>query len=150
VEWRVRRAPANGPKVKKASRFVKRFLCDTHALLFWLLDSKELSKKAKIVLSNPEHQILVSAASIWEIATKVRIGKLPEAAKFAKSPSDWIQKAKFDELPISVRHAQRAGFYAAKHADPFDRMLAAQSEIEKIPLLTRDAALSAFDIERVW
>jgi PIN domain nuclease of toxin-antitoxin system len=104
----------------------------------------------RAVLSDPEHHIYVSAASIWEIATKFRIGKLPEAATFVKSPSDWIQRARFEELPISVRHAHRAGSYRAKHADPFDRMLAAQSEIEKIPLVSRDAALSAFDIERVW
>jgi PIN domain nuclease of toxin-antitoxin system len=127
-----------------------RYLCDTHALLFWLLNSDSLSKKAKQILMNPEHQILVSAASVWEVATKVRIGKLPEAARLAKAPSEWIQRAGFDELAVSVRHAQRAGSYASKHADPFDRMLAAQSELEKLPLLTRDPALAAFPIECVW
>jgi PIN domain nuclease of toxin-antitoxin system len=129
---------------------LKRFLCDTHALLFWLLDSKGLSKKARAIFTNPDHQIIVSAASVWEISTKVRIGKLPEAVEFAKEPSRWIQRARFEELPVSVRHAQRAGSYTAKHADPFDRMLAAQSEIEKIPLLTRDKALHAFAVKCVW
>jgi len=126
------------------------YLLDTHVLLWWLFDDRHLSKLARGIISDPENRILVSSASVWEIATKYRLGKLPSASEFIKSPGEWISRARFKELPISVAHAHRAGAFPQPHRDPFDRMLAAQSLIEEIPLIGRDDELKAFGARLVW
>ena len=100
-------------------------------------------------MADPRQQILVSSASVWEIATKFRLGKLPDAAEVATNIPDWISKAGFSTLSISPAHAQLAGTWQHQHRDPFDRMLAAQSKIEDLPLATNDILLRSFDIETV-
>ena len=91
----------------------------------------------------------MSAASVWEIATKFRLGKLPEAKSVANNVPDWIIKAGFTPLSISAEHSQLAGSWKLKHKDPFDCMLAAQASLEKIPLATVDSELIKFPIEIV-
>jgi PIN domain nuclease of toxin-antitoxin system len=125
-------------------------LLDTHAFLWWLFDDSRLTSRVKELLEDPKHEIFVSAASSWEIATKVRIGRLPEAAELARDIPGWIARAGFFELPIGAHHAQQAGSWIQDHRDPFDRMLAAQSQIEDLPLVTIDPALKAFEIELIW
>lgn len=126
------------------------YLLDTHTLLWWLFGAPQLSKRARALIADREHTIRVSSSSVWEIATKHRLGRLPEAATFLEDPGGWIAKAGFDELPISFAHAQRAGLFDGDHRDPFDRMIAAQSLIERAPVIGRDAALDAFGATRVW
>jgi PIN domain nuclease of toxin-antitoxin system len=127
-----------------------RYLLDTHALLFWLFDSPELSATARALLADPDHEVLVSSASAWEIATKFRLGKLPAAHVLVQDIPGWLRRAGFVELPITVAHAQRAGTWPQPHRDPFDRMLAAQSAIEQVPLVSRDEAMAGFGIPTVW
>ena len=127
-----------------------RFLMDTHALLYWLFDDPKLSKNARSIIAEPGNEILVSSASAWEIATKYRIGKLDSAKVLVSDIPGWVSKAGFSELPICIAHAQLAGSYSNPHRDPFDRMLAAQSEIEDIPLITSDKALHSFGIATIW
>ena len=125
-------------------------LLDSHALLWWLFDSPKLSVTARALISDRSNTVLVSAASAWEIATKHRLGKLPEATVLLGDFSGWIEKAAFNELPISISHARRAGSWPQPHRDPFDRMLAAQSAEENIPLLSVDEAQKAFGVMLLW
>ncbi len=127
-----------------------RYLLDTHTLLWWLFNDPKLPREVRNILANPHNDILVSSASAWEIATKHRIGKLDSAKVLIQDISGWVSKAGFTELPISIAHAQRAGSWLHEHRDPFDRMLAAQSAIEGLQLITSDKALHSFGVPIVW
>ena len=116
------------------------YLLDTHILLWWLFDDPKLDTTCRDIIRNPKHRILVSSASAWEIATKHRIGKLPEAKQLVADYVQILQQAKFFELSMTVAHALRAGSLPIAHRDPFDRMLIAQAELENLPLLTYDNA----------
>jgi len=121
-------------------------LLDTHIFLWWLFDDPQLPKQIRETISLPTNQVFVSAASVWEIATKYRLGKLPEAAAVAKNIPAWIEKAGFTPLSISVEHAQLAGAWQMLHRDPFDRMLAAQAKLEDVPLASVDKEFIHFPI----
>jgi PIN domain nuclease of toxin-antitoxin system len=129
---------------------VTKLLLDTHVLLWWLAGDRRLSMRVRRALADPATIGLVSAASAWEIATKVRLGKLPGAEPIAADVAAVIASQGFEELAVSVRHAQRAGLFSLDHRDPFDRMLAAQSELEGVPLASNDRALDAFGVVRIW
>lgn len=125
-------------------------LLDTHALLWWLFDDRRLSARAKAALRDPEQRIFVSSASAWEIATKHRLGRLAAAAPLVRDFSSWIEKAAFVELPITSTHATRAGSWDTLHRDPIDRMLAAQSIIEDLRLVSRDPVFEEFGLDPLW
>lgn len=127
-----------------------RLLLDTHALLWWWTDDKQLSATARQAISEESNTVLVSAASVWEISTKFRLGKLAIAEAALRQFQALIDADGFEHLPISWRHSLLAGGYLHPHRDPFDRMLAAQSEIEKARLVSCDAAFSAFKTEVLW
>ena len=122
-------------------------LLDTHIFLWWLFDDPKLSTSLRSTISDTEQLIFISSASVWEVATKYRLGKLPQAGTVASNLPYWIDQAGFTPLPISPEHAQLAGSWKQEHRDPFDRMLAAQSKLEKIALATVDSALRKFEIE---
>ena len=126
------------------------YLVDTHALLWWLFNDSKLSPTARGIIADPAHTIYVSSASAWEISTKHRLGKLPAARTLVQDIAGWVSKARFEQLAITIAHAQRAGSFAQPHRDPFDRMLAAQSMIEDVPLLSCDEVLSDFGVKRIW
>ncbi|MBK8755027.1 MAG: type II toxin-antitoxin system VapC family toxin [Candidatus Competibacteraceae bacterium] len=115
------------------------FLIDTHILLWWLFDDPKLDESVRALLREPTHSILVSAASAWEIATKYRIGKLPEARQLVEGYPTILAEARFIELPITVAHALKAGSLPIIHRDPFDRMLLAQATLESLPLISYDS-----------
>ncbi len=94
--------------------------------------------------------MIVSAASAWEIATKVRLGKLPTAANLASDFCGQIEREGFHLLAISAEHGIRAGLLPGPHKDPFDRMLIAQSQAENLPLITNETAFEAYGVRRVW
>lgn len=116
------------------------YLLDTHILLWWLFNDPKLNQECRDIIRNPNHHIVVSSASAWEIATKYRIGKLPEAKPLVDDYQNILQKAKFNELTIANAHALRAGSLPISHRDPFDRMLMAQAELENLPIITYDRA----------
>lgn len=126
-----------------------RVLIDTHVFLWWLAGDRRLSRRARTVLEDEETVVLVSAASAWEIATKVRIGKLPDADVVASDVSAAIAGQGFEELPVRVLHAQRAGELPGPHRDPLDRMLAAQAQIEGVPIVSADAVFDTFGVKRI-
>lgn len=127
-----------------------RVLLDTHALLWWLVDDPRLPDRLRAVIAEPDNAILVSSASAWEIATKHRLGKLPEATGIASNLEVLLQQAQMETLPITVAHALRAGALEGHHRDPFDRMLIAQGMIEGVPIATRDPAFALYEVELLW
>ena len=94
--------------------------------------------------------VLVSSASAWEIATKFRIGKLPDASDLLADFAGYMARERFEGLPISTDHAVRAGLLPGPHKDPFDRMLIAQAQAENVPILSNDAAFDTYSVRRLW
>lgn len=127
-----------------------KLLLDTQALLFWLDDGKRLPKRVRALLADRHNTVFVSAASGFEITTKHRIGKLPGAGPLVADFSGWMEKAGFAELPITLAHAARAGSFGLEHRDPFDRLLAAQSLLESMPIVSGDEAFEVFGVEAIW
>lgn len=125
-------------------------LLDTHALLWWVLDHNDLSRQARKAIGDFNNEIFVSAATVWEIAIKFRLGRLPEAEVFVHSFHSNLRKLGFSELPISVEHAQRAGLLPGKHKDPFDRMLIAQAQAEGMLLISNEELFDAYHVHRIW
>ncbi|MDR2215823.1 MAG: type II toxin-antitoxin system VapC family toxin [Nevskiaceae bacterium] len=117
------------------------FLLDTHALV-WLISAPERIPQATLaLLSDEANTLLVSAASAWEVATKHRIGKMPEAASMLANWEADIAELRAREIPISRQEALCAGSLAWEHRDPFDRLLAAQSMAWKVPIISGDSAM---------
>jgi PIN domain nuclease of toxin-antitoxin system len=127
-----------------------RLLLDTHAFLWWLTDDPRLSERARDAMSDDGNPVFVSAASAWEMATKHRLGKLGEAAGAVERFAELVAADGFSHLAVNYFHALKAGRYAVEHRDPFDRMLAAQSELEGLVLVTRDPAFEAFATQTLW
>ncbi len=125
-------------------------LLDTHALLWWLLDSPELGAMARAAIADPAQRVLVSAASAWELATKQRLGKLPEAGDIVTHFSACLRKQRFEPLPISAEHALAAGQLPGPHRDPFDRMLMAQAQTERAAVVTTDPVFRDHGVAVVW
>jgi len=127
-----------------------RYLLDTHALLWWFTDDPRLSPVAREAIADDANVVLVSAASAWEIATKHRLGKLNEAADAVRRFDELVALDGFQHLPVRHFHTLKAGGYPAEHRDPFDRMLAAQSELESVQLITCDPAFALFGTATLW
>ncbi|MFT3804276.1 MAG: type II toxin-antitoxin system VapC family toxin [Burkholderiaceae bacterium] len=127
-----------------------RLLLDTHVLLWWFTDDDRLSARARALIGDQRNEVFVSAASAWEIATKYRLGKLPGLDEVISQYTDLLAADGFQSWPVTHVHALRAGGYEADHRDPFDRMLAAQSELDGLRLVTIDGAFASFGIETVW
>lgn len=125
-------------------------LLDTHALLWASLSWHKLSRAAATIIADHENTICVSAASAWEIATKVRSGKLPEAEVLEREFLGDMRDAGYTLLPVTVEQGLRAGRLPGAHRDPFDRMLAAQALAEDIPILSIDPQLDIFGVRRIW
>jgi len=127
-----------------------RALLDTHALLWWLSDDPALTRTARKVITETKNTLIVSAVSAWEIATKVRLEKLPTGADLASDFSGQIQREGFELLAISAEHGIRAGLLPGPHKDPFDRMLIAQSQAENVPIISNEAVFESYGVRRVW
>lgn len=127
-----------------------RVLVDTHALIWAVDDPARLSPIATTTLENPTNELLVSAATIWEIAIKMQLKKLI----LTKPYLDWMNQALSDLrasiLPISVDYANVLSSLPEHHRDPFDRLLIAQSKTEAIPIVCADAAFDSYGILRLW
>ncbi len=125
-------------------------LLDTHTLLWATLSPASLSREAATIIADESNEILVSAACAWEIATKVRIGKLPGAETLERNFLDVMDAAGYTLLAIDASSALRAGRFMGEHRDPFDRILAAQALGGDMPILSIDAKLDSFGIRRIW
>jgi PIN domain nuclease of toxin-antitoxin system len=118
-----------------------RLLLDTHVLL-WVLDGSPLRAEAHAAIASPHNDVLVSAASIWEMSIKAERGRL-------ELPADWfaaLEQQSIDVLDITTAHARAVGLLPPHHRDPFARMLVAQAANEGLVLVSRDAQLSDYDV----
>ncbi|MDE2767440.1 MAG: type II toxin-antitoxin system VapC family toxin [Chloroflexota bacterium] len=127
-----------------------RLLLDTHAFLWWAEDSPRLPQPARRAIHDEDNDVLVSAATAWEITTKHRLGKLPDADPIASDIPGAIAAQGFQELPLSVADAARAGALPGPHRDPFDRMLIAQALSLDLVLISNDAAFDRYPVRRLW
>ena len=127
-----------------------RVLLDTRAFLWWVEDSPHLIATARNVIADEANDIVVSAASAWEIATKHRLGKLPEAEAVAADVAGCIAEEGFEALAIGVADAERAGRLPGIHRDPFDRMLIAQALGHNLAIVSVDATLDRYGVNRLW
>ncbi len=127
-----------------------KILLDTCAVIWATLSPAALSPQARETISDEANTILVSAASAWEIATKVRLGKLPGAEKLEQDYLGVMDEAGYTQLPIDTAAALRAGRLTAEHKDPFDRMIAAQALALDVVILSPDSQLDQFGVRRIW
>ena len=127
-----------------------KLLLDTHALIWRVTGSARLSSVASAAIDDPGNEVLVSAASAWEIATKYRLGKIPEGAAIVAGFVQVTRTLRADLLSMSAEHSLLAGSFAMSHRDPFDRMLAAQAAMESALLVTFDTAFADFPVATLW
>ena len=127
-----------------------RLLLDTHAYLWWIAGSDRLSTAAYEVVTNGGNEVFFSAASAWEIATKHRLGRLPEAESVIRNILASIEAAGLEELPITVRDGELAGGLPDHHQDPFDRIIIAQAIIRSLAIVSNERIFDQYGINRVW
>lgn len=127
-----------------------RLLLDTHALLWWYSDDPALPKSCRKTITQQDNGIFVSAASAWEIATKFRLGKLATASELIQDFGGYLNRERFMSLPVSQDHGIRAGTLPGPLQDPFDRMLIAQAEIEKLFIVSNEKIFDQYGVRRVW
>ncbi|HEX3941876.1 MAG TPA: type II toxin-antitoxin system VapC family toxin [Acidobacteriaceae bacterium] len=127
-----------------------RALLDTHALLWWLTDDPALTRTARTIIADTKNTLIVSAASAWEIATKVRLGKLPAAETLVEDFHRHMENEGFELLAVSAEHGIRGGLLSGPHKDPFDRMLIAQAHAENLPVISNESLFEAYGVRRLW
>ena len=127
-----------------------RLLLDTHAFIWWMTTDERLSQIARRAIADEANVILVSAASAWEVATKHRLGKLLGADEIAPDIAGAIADQDFEELPITVADAARAGALPGHHRDPFDRMLIAQAQARNLVLISNEPLFDRYGVRRLW
>ena len=127
-----------------------RLLLDTHAFLWWVLNDRRLPQDSRQIIADDDNDVLVSAASAWEITTKHRTGKLPEADPLADNMIESIALEGFEELPVTVAEAARAGALPGPLRDPFDRMLIAQALSRNLVVVSNDPLFDRYGVRRLW
>lgn len=123
---------------------------DTHAFLWWVIDDRRLSQLAGEAIAADGTDVLVSAASAWEIATKHRLGKLPDADVIAGDVAGVLASEGFAELPITVDDGARAGALPGPLRDPFDRILIAQALARNLVLASNEPLFDRYGVRRLW
>jgi PIN domain nuclease of toxin-antitoxin system len=127
-----------------------RCLLDTHTLIWWMTSDPHLSKSANALIRDLDNVSLVSAASAWEMATKVRLGRLPAAESLVQNFAVDLARHQIQMLAVTADHGIRAGLLPGPHRDPFDRMLIAQALAENLPIVSNDRALDGYGVKRLW
>ena len=126
------------------------YLLDTHALVWWTLDSDRLPIAARDAIIEPDNRVYLSVASIWELAIKYGLGKMPEAEILVADLKAGIAVPEFIELAISRNHTIASGEMQIDHRDPFDRLLIAQAQAEELVLISNEKLFDNFGVERIW
>jgi len=126
------------------------YLLDSHVLLWWWFDPQRLPEGVLALLSDAETPVVVSSASVWELSIKHHQGKLPKLQPAITELQALLRADGFQTSSIAINHALSAGAYSQAHRDPFDRMLAAQAELEQLVLIAADSQLAAFPCRRLW
>jgi PIN domain nuclease of toxin-antitoxin system len=126
-----------------------KLLLDTHALLWWATSNARLPRKVHTAIGDSTNRIYVSAATAWEIAIKVDLGKL-EWPSAAGTVNAYVLDQQFTPLPISLIHAELAGQLRMNHRDPFDRMLIVQAQSEDLLLASNEERFDSAGVRRYW
>ena len=127
-----------------------RLLLDTHSFLWFINGSAQLTGRARTLIEDLNNENFVSAASLWEIAIKVSIGKLGLAEPFAAFIPHQLQVNAMSLLPIKLEHLAKLVELPRHHGDPFDRLLATQALFELMVLVSSDAKLDPYGVQREW
>ena len=127
-----------------------RVLLDTHAFLWWISDSPELSDRAREVMADERNDLLFSVVSGWEISIKAGVGKLTLTDVPVKFVAGQVSGNGMEVLPIHLDHALRVYDLPNHHQDPFDRLLVAQALVEEVPLVSGDVEVSRYPVETIW
>ena len=126
-----------------------RLLLDTHTVLWWVNSDPSLTTRARNAITQAT-EVLVSAASAWEMANKASLGRLPTAIDLLSDFEDALAKDGFRALPITAQHGLRAGFLPGPHKDPFVRMLIAQAQAENLSVVSNDPVFDRYGVRRFW
>jgi len=127
-----------------------RFLLDTHAFLWFILNDSRASTVAFRLISDPANEILLSPATYWEIAIKIGLGKYELPEPFDAFITRQVEDNRFTILPVEIRHTARLIGMPFHHRDPFDRLLAAQALADQLALISRDEVFDAYGVLRYW
>ena len=127
-----------------------RLLLDTHTFIWWFAGNARLSASARQAIADEDNDVLISAASAWEIATKYRARRLPDAEGLAEDITGHIADENFEGLPITVLDAACAGALQGPLRDPFDRMLIAQALGRNLVLISIETLFDHYGIRRLW
>jgi PIN domain nuclease of toxin-antitoxin system len=127
-----------------------RLLLDTHTLLWSADDPSKLSPAADAALKDPANDLLLSAATVWELAIKVGLGKLTLSMPYRKWMETAIADLHLSILPVTVEYAERLSVLPPHHNDPFDRLTVAEALVAGIPVVGTDAAFDAYGVTRIW
>jgi PIN domain nuclease of toxin-antitoxin system len=123
-------------------------LLDTHALLWWMDNSKHLGRRALANLKDPKNYVWISSVCIWEASIKISIGRLKLSAPLERRIQLELEQG-FRSLPVTFAHAFAVGRLPLHHNDPFDRLLIAQAQCENLTLLTADPWMDAYDVRTI-
>lgn len=127
-----------------------RLLLDTHAFLWFIWNDPQLSPTARSLIEDPPNALLLSAASAWEIAIKVSTSKLSVGQDVDLFLRDQLTRNRIEILSFTLDHIGRVAQLPFHHKDPFDRMIVSQALTENIPLVSADAVLDGYVIQRLW
>lgn len=122
------------------------YLVDTHALLWWLAADRRLPRRCQERIADPGHEVLVSAASAWEVAIKTRLGKLEAPEDLL----DVVEASGMSWISVQPREAYAAGALPMHHRDPFDRLLVAQALAREAQVVSRDDVFDRYGVKRLW
>lgn len=125
-------------------------LLDTHAFLWWIADDPQLSARAREIISDGANTLYLSAASGWEIAIKAKLGKLKLPSNLAPFIAEQLADNAITALAVEMHHALHVYTLPDYHRDPFDRILIAQAQLEKLPILTADPQIARYPVEVLW
>ena len=127
-----------------------RVLLDTHSLLWWAHEPEKLSEAALDAIGDGRNEVFVSAVSAMEIATKSRSGRLEYPSSLADHFLSRVAELGFAPLSVTCEHAAHAGNLGGRHKDPWDRLLAAQAQVETMPLVSTDGRMSDWNVQIIW
>jgi PIN domain nuclease of toxin-antitoxin system len=125
-------------------------LLDTHTFLWWNTEDPQLSLHAREIIADGRNEVFLSAASVWEIVIKTAKGKLILPEALAQYITSRMSLYRFRPLPVQISHAAHVYELPPHHTDPFDRLLVAQSQMESMPLVTKDEEIQRYEVKTIW
>jgi len=125
-------------------------LLDTHVFLWWTLDAPRLPKRVRRFVQDPANALVFSVASAWELAIKAQLRKLTLPDRVEQFIQEQLDLNAILPLPVQLEHALQVAELPAHHRDPFDRLLIAQSLVERLPMITGDPFIARYQVETIW